>query len=244
MNELKREIVERDLPRVRELLKIVFGSDEYKDIHRLGGMTNHSYKVTREDNNEYLVRIPGEGTEQMINRRDERKSTELGCKLGIDSELLYFGDDGTKVMKFIKKPQDMNESVMQRKEILNQAGAIFYKLHNCGVDTGVRFEVFEMAAMYEKIINDNHVVLYNDYQNIKNDVMEIKAAVDSKGTAKRVPCHNDTLLGNWVLDEDGKLWLIDWEYSGMNEPMWDLSCTSIECSYSEQNDNDLLRAYF
>lgn len=48
----------------------------------------------------------------------------------------------------------------------------------------------------------------------------------------------------WVLDENNRLYLIDWEYSGMNEPMWDLSCLSIECDYTEDNDNELLTDYF
>lgn len=207
-------------------------------------MTNHSYKVTLEDGEELLVRIPGEGTEEMINRLDERKSTELGCNLGIDSELLYFGDDGTKVMKFIHDPQEMNEDVMKKPENLKQAAEIFRKLHTCGVDTGVRFEVFEMADLYERIIRDGGVAFYDDYEEVKNTVMSIKAAVDATGIAPRVPCHNDSLLGNWVLDGDGKLYLIDWEYSGMNEAMWDLSCLSIESAYTEENDDDLLAAYY
>ena len=154
MAELVREIVKEDIPKVKELLHMVFSDREYQQIARLGGMTNHSYKVTRNDGQEYLVRIPGDGTEEMINRLDERKSTELACKLGIDSELLYFGDNGTKVMRFIYDPQPMNEEVMGRKENLLQAAEIFHRLHTCGVDTGVRFEVFEMAALYEKIIKE------------------------------------------------------------------------------------------
>ena len=243
MAELVREIEEIDLPKLAGLLTEVFGSPDYEDIKRLGGMTNHSYKITK-GGKEYLVRIPGDGTEEMINRLDERKSTELGCKLDIDSPLLYFGDDGRKVMEFIKNPQPMNEEVMQRKENLTQAAEIFHRLHTCGVDTGVRFEVFEMADLYEKIIREGGVAFYDDYEEVKQTVMDIKAAVDATGVAKRVPCHNDSLLGNWVIREDGRLFLIDWEYSGMNEPMWDLSCLSIEANYSEQNDDDLLEAYF
>lgn len=244
MAELVREIVKEDLPKVRELLGIVNRKEEYSSIERLGGMTNHSYKVIMEDGEELLVRIPGEGTEEMINRSDERKSTELACKLGIDSELLYFGDDGTKVMKYIHNPQLMNEEVMRKKDSILQAAGIFRKLHSCGIDTGVKFEVFEMADLYEKIITDGGVEFYGDYDDVKQTVMEIKAAVDSKGKAPRVPCHNDSLVGNWVLGENGKLYLIDWEYSGMNEAMWDLSCLSIEADYSEENDEDLLEAYF
>ena len=244
MAELVKEIEAVDIPKLKDLMNLVFGDEEWKDIQRLGGMTNHSYKITRNDGEEYLVRIPGDGTEEMINRLDERKSTELGCNLGIDSPLLYFGDDGRKVMKFIHNPQEMNEEVMRRKENLLQAAAIFHKLHTCGVDTGVRFEVFEMAKLYEKIIREGGVAFYDDYEDVKQTVMDIKAAVDATGIAPRVPCHNDSLMGNWVLDGDGRLYLIDWEYSGMNEAMWDLSCLSIEADYSPENDDQLLEAYY
>ena len=244
MAELVRKIEAIDIPKLHDLMELVFGNGEWKDISRLGGMTNHSYKITREDGQEYLVRIPGDGTEEMINRLDERKSTELACNLGIDSPMLYFGDDGRKVMRFIHDPQPMNEEVMRRRENLLQAAEIFHRLHTCGVDTGVRFEVFEMAALYEKIIREGGVAFYDDYEEVKKTVMDIKAEVDQNGEAPKVPCHNDSLMGNWVLDGDGKLYLIDWEYSGMNEAMWDLYCLSIEADYTPENDRGLLEAYY
>ena len=244
MAELIRTIEETDIPKLRELLEEVFKDAEWKSIERLGGMTNHSYKITRNDGEEYLVRIPGDGTEEMINREDERKSTELGCRLGIDSPLIYFNDDGRKIMKFIHNPQPMSEEVMRRGENLVQAASIFRKLHTCGVDTGVRFEVFEMAELYEKIIRDGGVAFYDDYDDVKATVMKIKSEIDKGGEAPKVPCHNDSLMGNWVLDGDGELYLIDWEYSGMNEAMWDLSCLSIEADYSTDNDEELLNAYY
>ena len=243
MAELVREIVETDLPIVNSLLQKA-GKEEYVQIERLGGMTNHSYKVTLANGEELLVRIPGEGTEEMINRDDERKSTELGCKLGIDAELYFFDNAGHKVMQFIHDPQPMDESVMKRPEILQQAARIFHRLHTCGVDTGVRFEVFEMAKLYEKIIHDGGVAFYDDYNEVKQIVMDIKATVDKNGEVPKVPCHNDSLIGNWVLDGNGQLYLIDWEYSGMNEAMWDLSCLSIEADYSPSDDDALLDAYY
>lgn len=244
MSELVREIVEADLPKVKDLLIKANLDPDYSKIERLGGMTNHSYKVKYENGEEYLVRIPGEGTEEMINRQDERKSTTLACDLKIDSELLFFGDEGTKVMRFISDPQPMSADVLKKSENLVQAAEIFHRLHYSGVDTGVRFEVFEMAAQYEKIISDAGVAFYDDYQEIKQDVMNIKAEVDKNGEAPKVPCHNDSLVDNWVLDKNGKLYLIDWEYSGMNEAMWDLSCLSIEADFSTAEDNELLKAYY
>lgn len=244
MTELIREIEEKDIPKLKDLMVIVFQDDTWIDIQRLGGLTNHSYKITRRDGAEYLARIPGEGTEEMINRNDERKSTELACQLGIDSDLLYFGDDGRKVMRFISNPQYIDESIMKKKENLMQAAAIFHKLHTCGIDTGVRFEVFEMASLYERIIRENAVEMYDDYELVKRFVIDVKTENDEKYGCSRVPCHNDSLIGNWVLDGNGKLFLIDWEYSGMNDAMWDLSCLSIEATFSEKEDSLLLEEYY
>ena len=244
MSELVREIEKADIPKLQDLMERTFGEDIWIDIRRLGGMTNHSYKITRTDGLSYLVRIPGEGTEEMINRADERKSTELACRLGIDAPLLYFDDTGRKVMEFIRDPQPNSPETMQRPENLRQAAEIFRKLHTCGVDTGVRFEVFEMADLYERIIRDGGVAFYDDYEAVKQAVMDIKAEVDRNGAAPRVPCHNDSLVDNWVIDGTGRLYLIDWEYSGMNEAMWDLSCLSIEAEYTPENDTQLLEAYY
>lgn len=244
MAELIRKIEAEDIPKIKEVLLKVFTDGTYSEVLRLGGMTNHSYKVTRSDGSEYVVRIPGEGTEELINRIDERKSTELACKLGIDSEMLYFGDDGTKVMRFIHEPQPISEEFMRKKENLQQAAVIFRKLHSCGIDTGVRFEVFEMVELYERLIKKENITMYDDYNEIKDTVMNIKKAVDAAGIAPKVPCHNDSLIGNWVIDKNGKLYLIDWEYSGMNEAMWDLSCLSIEAGYTNCNDLELLATYF
>ena len=116
MAELIRKIEAEDIPKVKTILSKIFADETYTDIMRLGGMTNHSYKVTRKNSQEYVVRIPGEGTEELINRLDERKSTELACKLGIDSELLYFGDDGTKVMRFISELPNLDTNLRIRLE--------------------------------------------------------------------------------------------------------------------------------
>lgn len=244
MAELIRQIEQEDIPRLHKLMEIVFQNGGWKEITRLGGMTNRSYRIRRDDGAEYLVRIPGEGTSELINRSDEKRSLELACRLGIDSKLLYFDEEGCKVMEFIHNPQPMNEEVLKKKENLHQVAQIFYRLHTCGEDTGVDFDVFKMAMLYERIVHENSVNIFDDYTIIKNTVMNIKDSIDRVNKVDKVPCHNDSLVGNWVLDGTGKLFLIDWEYSGMNEAMWDLSCFSIEADCSEKEDDELLKAYY
>ncbi len=240
---MAKQIVIEDLNVVKKLLQKVLGKSDYMEIERMGGLTNRTYKITFPDSEQYVVRIPGEGTEKMIVRSDEKVSTELACKLGIDADLLYFGDDGTKVTVYISKAETMSAERMREKVYINMAADIFRKLHNSGVDTGVPFEVFDMAEGYEKIIYDNNVKLFEDYDKVKAAVMEIKAEADSICSIKKVPCHNDALCENWVLSGKERMYLIDWEYAGMNDGFWDLAEVSIEACYEHNHDELFLTEY-
>ncbi len=237
-----REIIEKDILPIKKLLKDVLNVDSFEKIERMGGLTNHTYHITLADGKEYVVRIPGEGTEQLIVRSDEMVSTKLACDLGIDAKLLYFGNDGSKVTEFIPNAVTMSaESLAQERHIIQMA-EIYKKIHSCGVDTGVPFEVFDMAAGYEKIIKDMNVPMFDDYAENKSKVMAIKKEIDTLVNAPKVPCHNDPLCENWV-EGNGRMYLIDWEYAGMNDGMWDVADVSIEAGFDEKHDLLLLSAY-
>lgn len=239
---MAREILKQDIPKIKNILSLVFGSEDYAALSRMGGLTNHTYKATLNDGSEYVVRIPGEGTEEMIVRSDEKISTNLACALGIDADMLLFGEDGSKVTKYITNAITMSPESLKQGEKIKQIADIFKKLHYCGVDTGVQFEVFEMAASYEKIIYENNVVMFEDYEHNKDEVIQIKNEIDSSINVKKGPCHNDPLCENWV-EGDGRMYLIDWEYAGMNDGMWDVADVSIEAEYDAECDMKLLTAY-
>ena len=239
---MAKEIISADIISIKALLSKVLGTEEYADLSRMGGLTNHTYKVTMNDGEEYVVRIPGEGTEEMIVRKDEMVSTKLACDLGVDAEVLYFGEDGSKVTKYIKNAITMSSETLHEQKHIEQMAEIFKKMHTCGVDTKVPFEVFEMAASYEKIIRDKNVAMFDDYDEIKAEVMKVKSEIDSAIDIKKVPCHNDALCENWV-EGDGRMYLIDWEYAGMNDGMWDLADVSIEAGFDYEHDRKFLIAY-
>lgn len=238
----RSEILEQDIVTAKKLLQDTVGKSDYNSIERLGGLTNHTYHVIFDDESEYVVRIPGEGTEEMIVRSDEEVSTRLACDLGLDARLLYFGSDGAKVTEYIKNAQTMSKDTLKEQAHIEQMAEIFKKIHTCGVDTKVPFEVFDMADGYEKIIYDNNVAMYDDYDEVKAVVMKIKNEISSQLDIKKVPCHNDALCENWVMG-DGRMYLIDWEYAGMNDGMWDLADVSIEAEFEEDHDNMFLKAY-
>lgn len=237
-----REIIKEDLKRVAELLEKALGSPEYESIERLGGLTNHTYHVTVKGGGNYVVRIPGEGTEELIVRSDEKVSTELACRMGVDSPMLYFGPDGAKVTEFIPNAVTMNADTLKEEKHICQMADLFRLMHRCGEDTGVPFEVFDMAAGYEGIIEKCKVPMFSDYAEKKQAVMAIKEEIDSLIGAKKVPCHNDPLCENWVVG-NGRMYLIDWEYAGMNDGMWDVADVSIEAGFGAKEDEMLLKAY-
>ena len=240
---MARNVILSDLPLVEDILQKVFGNKEFQEIQRLGGLTNHTYRVKLELGEEYVVRLPGEGTEDMIIRSDEMKSTKLACELGVDAELLYFSPDGAKVTRYITNAETMSGKTLASPDRITQMAEIFRKMHSCGVDTGVPFEVFEMAEGYERIIKDKSVAMFDDYATVKSQVLSIKREVDASAAVSKVPCHNDPLCENWVVGND-RMYLIDWEYAGMNDGMWDLADVSIEAGFDSECDEMLLEAYY
>lgn len=238
-----REIIKQDVLDIEVLINKVFHTLTIIHVERLGGLTNHSYKVTLSNNKSYVVRLPGEGTSELINRHDEKVSTELACLLGIDAKLVYFDENGTKISEYIEDAVTLNAEMLREDKTVIKVAKIFSTLHNSNVDTKVPFEVFDMAKSYEDIINKYHVSMYDDYNEIKNKVMSIKQFVDKDGDVKKVPCHNDSLCENWVYSGE-RLYLIDWEYAGMNDGMWDLADISIEADYSDEQDDLLLKSYY
>ena len=157
--------------------------------------------------------------------------------------MLHFGEHGEKVSCYIDGAQTMCASDFGNGSILKQAADIFRLLHTSGEDTGVPFDVFDMAAGYEKIIRENAVELFENYSEVKSTVVKIRKYVKKIADSTPVSCHNDPLCENWVMGRTGKLYLIDWEYAGMNDAMWDLADLSIESGLSDAQDELLLRFY-
>ena len=194
---MSENVLHEDLEKIGGLLRSQLGLDAIRDAQRLGGLTNRTYRVTASDGAEYVCRVPGEGTEQMIVRSDERVSTQLACRVGIDAELLYFGDDGTKITRYIPDAVTMSPQTMGQPEHIRQAAEILRALHTCGEDTGVPFEVFQMADTYERVIRDNYI------RYLAQRIRFLSAKVDtlSSGTGGRK-------LSAFLMDnvgEDGSL---------------------------------------
>jgi len=231
-----------DHEQVAKIVEQQLNGAKISDTERMGGLTNRTYLVDT-DAGKYVVRLPGEGTEELINRHDEKISTELACDIDIDAKLYYFdADKGVKISQYIDNAETMHPEDMRKDENIILVAKVFRKLHDSGVDTKVPFDVIDMAETYEKFISDNGGKFYDDYNDVKEYINKVKS--DYLPSVIKAPCHNDPLCENWVKQGNDKMYLVDWEYAGMNDPMWDVADISIEADMDEVMDTLLLETYF
>lgn len=212
-------------------------------IQRLGGLTNRNYKIET-NTGDFVIRLPGEGTEEMINRKDEYICTNLATQLNIDSQLIYFDDKkGIKISRYIQNAETMNPDLVRKKDNMKAIAETFKKLHTCGETVPVVFDVFEKIEHYEKLLKkytENY--FWRDYQVVKSQVYQLKDIIEEMNV-KVTMCHNDPLCENFVKGED-KMYLVDWEYAGMNDPMWDLADFFIEANFSPEEEVMFCKFYF
>ncbi len=206
---------------------------------RLGGLTNLVWRV-----GPYCLRIPGKGTEEYIDRANEAVAAREAAKAGVSPEVLHFDPKtGVMVTRFIERTVTMSPKLFaSRKGAAARAGKAFRQLHDSGAMFPFRFELFAMIDDYLKILSTKDVELPPGYHDVVAEAEAVRAAL----AARPLPlaaCHCDPLCENF-LDTGETMWIVDWEYSGMNDPMWDLGDLSVEGGFDAALDEEILRAYF
>ena len=213
------------------------------NIKRLGGMTNIVHLVETQNIN-LIVRIPGKGTEDYINRTTEYNNAKAAWRAGISAEIIWADvNSGVMVSKAINRIETMTPNLFSsRKGSPARAGYALAKLHNSGETFDFRFELFNMIDDYLKILSTKDVDLPEGYHDIVKAAEPVKVSLKANPT-QLAPCHCDPLCENF-LDDGKNMWIVDWEYSGMNDPLWDLGDLSVEAGMNEDQENEMLKAYF
>ena len=216
---------------------------QIKQIAAIGGMTNKNYKVMIDDQN-YVLRVPGNGTEKMISRVDEIKNAAFAHEIGVDADLIYFNEQtGIKISKFIEDAQTLSPEGAKKPYVMKKICQLLNQLHQCGLEMENEFNVYEKIESYEQLLNELKGEYYEDYQLIKQQVLQLKELMDDL-EIKLVPCHNDTLAENFIKDKHDQYYLIDWEYAGMNDPMWDVAAHCLENGFNSDEEELFLKTYF
>jgi thiamine kinase-like enzyme len=105
-----------------------------------------------------------------------------------------------------------------------------------------QFDLFSMIDDYLRVLSTTDVALPAGYHDVVAEAAGVRAAL-AAAPVPRVPCHCDPLCENF-LDTGTRMWIVDWEYSGMNDPMWDLGDLSVEGAFDPDQEGAMLHAYF
>jgi thiamine kinase-like enzyme len=212
-------------------------------LDRLGGaLTNVSYKVTI-GSSAYVLRLAGEGTSEYIDRIAEEYNARVAAEAGINAEVIFFdATDGTMVTRFVDGiSMNAGDGFGRDPEAPVRAARALRRVHRLGRGFRSRFDVFAAIDGYLDLLRDWRTPLPEDYYEVGQRARAVRLALEVSPAAI-VPCHNDPWPGN-LLDADGRIYLIDWEYSGMNDPMWDLADLSVEAGFGPEQDRAMMEAY-
>jgi thiamine kinase-like enzyme len=213
------------------------------EITRLGGLTNRVFRIDLPQQS-LCLRLPGAGTEAYINRAHETQAARAAAEAGVSPEVI-FSDPSTGIMltRFVDSAATMSPALFKsRTGAPARAGAAFCKLHESGAAFDSRFELFTMIDDYLRLLAGKPVALPDGYHATLAEAETIRAALAAH-PLPIVACHCDPLSENF-LDTGERMWIVDWEYSGMNDPMWDLGDLSVEAEFGPAQDAELLAGYF
>lgn len=219
------------------------GSDKIKHIKAIKkGMTNRSFSFMC-DEKKYIMRIPGFGTDQLINRTQEAAVYKAIKEKHICDKIIYINaDNGYKITEYLEGARVCNpldyEDVRKCMKCLRE-------FHNLKIKVGHTFDLFKQIEFYENLWN-KAPSSYDDYHITKSNVFSLKKFIDEH-REDYILTHIDAVSDNFLFaDQDGKerIYLIDWEYAGMQDPHVDLAMFSIYSFYDLGQINDLISAYF
>ena len=211
-------------------------------VERLGGLTNRVWRLGEGDR-AVVLRLPGKGTETYIDRAAEAVNARAAAQAGVSPRVLHFGADGVMLTEYIPRTTTMTPAAFATRDgAVERAALAFRRLHTRAAPFAGRFELFAMIDNYLKVLAELGATLPPGYHDVVAEAGPLRAALDAS-PAPLAPCHCDPLCENF-LDTGERMWIVDWEYSGNNDPLWDLGDLSVEGAFTEDMDLRLLTAYF
>ena len=213
--------------------------DEIKNITVLKkGMTNRSFLFECQ-NQKYIMRIPGEGTDHLINRKEEADVYQALENRQICDDVLYMNpDNGYKITAYLEDATNCNAENWNEVEVCMMKLREFHEL-NLTVDH--RFDIFGQINFYESLWNGEKSY-FKDYETTKAAIFELKKWIDTLEKNETL-VHIDAVPDNFLFTKDG-IRIIDWEYAGMQDPHVDIAMFCIYSLYSREQVNHLIDLYF
>jgi len=206
-----------------------------------GGLTNTNYLVEA-DGARYVVRIPGPSTELLaVDRENERHNAEAAATTGVAPRIVeYLPELNVMVVEFIDG-ETMSAERLRLPVMARRMGVSLKRLH-AGPRFLHDFDMFRLVEFYLAVCDEHDVTIPDGFRDRLRQVAEVERAFGERPSATR-PCHNDLLAENYI-DDGSQLWILDFEYSGNNDPCFELGDTAQECGFDQELRAVLCEAYF
>ena len=219
-------------------------NEDIKNIKTLKkGMTNRSFIFTV-DSKKYIMRIPGEGTDKLINRKEEADVYNTIKGKNICDELFYINpDNGFKISSFV-----VNSRVCDpyNFEDVSKCMKKLKHFHDMKLKVNHEFNIAKQIDFYESLWLEPKSI-FDDYQQTKKNVLSLIPFVN-KNKAESVLTHIDAVPDNFLFSKNGKtenIQLIDWEYAGMQDPHVDIAMFCIYSLFDSKEEIDnVIDLYF
>ena len=202
------------------------------------GMTNRSFLFSCKDK-KYIMRIPGEGTDQMINRREEAAVYSVIKGKNICDDIIYINpDNGYKITRFLENSRvcDLNS-----RSDLASCMKVLRDFHHLKLSVDHTFDLFGKIEFYESLWKGTPSI-YRDYKKTKSNIYKLKSFIESLNPEFCLT-HIDAVPDNFLINDDG-IRLIDWEYAAMQDPHVDIAMFCIYALYDREQVDQLIDIYF
>jgi len=205
------------------------------------GLTNANYRVAV-DGVPHFVRIPGSATELLaVDRGNELHNTRAAAEAGVAPRVVHaIPDWDVFVLEWVDGRTMSNEAFAAPGMPTRIADAL-RRLH-AGPRFRDDFDMFRLAERYLALVDERAMTIPVGYRERMDRIPWIEAALGVH-PLPTVPCHNDLLAENY-LDDGERLWIVDYEYSGNDDPTFELGNTAQELGFDEGRLAELCAAYF
>lgn len=203
------------------------------------GMTNRSFIFECRDK-KYIIRIPGEGTEKLINRRQEADVYRTISDYKLAEQVVYIdADSGIKITEFLSNArvccaENENDLIMCMSKLR--------ELHSLNLVVNHSFDIFQQIDFYESLWEGRQSE-HCDYVQTKKNVLSLRNYIEQY-VEKVCLTHIDAIPDNFLITDENEIKLIDWEYSGMQDPHVDIAMFCIYSMYNKSQIDNLIDIYF
>jgi thiamine kinase-like enzyme len=209
---------------------------------RLAGLTNVNYRLSTTDG-DVVVRLPGRGTADYIDRHAEEIAALVTAQAGVNVPVKFFDvSDGLMVTQFIDNSTTMSPAAFEDHGAIRRAADVMRRLHRIPKPFATDFKVAPVIADFKAILMSKQAPLPAGFADVEAQA-DLALGLLAQRPVALVPSHCDPLCENF-LDTGTTMYLIDYEYSGNFDPMWDLGDFSVEAHFTSEQDDVLMRTYF